>query len=293
MDNRINCNSCGKTFEFDYRKYRGSNCIYCQSNDTEFVTRLPLIYHPRQFVQWPMEFKKQRYKEILEHLKNGYKHSCATVDERNGVCICKERDFQKEIVDYFLDLYEPFFLKLPFGLKTTKEKERYPLGQAIAVMEERPLWSPSEAITWYRRGNGDLPSQENTSFRHTGTKQKNNLMIDSWKGTNGMSKETHRIRNLDRLRGAIDIDIFNIAIELKIFRNQGSVRDLLAECMRDKIVADEFVIGVLIGFPIKEEIESDSNLDESERSRLSRVIQENLDYHEFMFNQVNVPLLLI
>lgn len=293
MDNRVKCNSCGKIYEFDYRKKHTGNCIYCHSGDTEFVTKFPLIYHPRQFVQWPLEFKKQRYTEILGYLKNEYRHSCAMTEE-SGECVCREKDFQKELIDHFIDFYEPLFIDLPFGLKTNRENERLPLGQAIAVMEERPLWSPGEAITWYRHSD-IVPHQplENRSFKHSEIIRKGNIMTDLWKGTDGSVEERHRIRKIDRLRGRIDIDIFNIAIELKVFTNQSSVRDLLAECMRDKIVADEFVIGVLIGFPTIEELDLYKEVGDSERGRLTRIIQENLQYHQFMFEEVNIPLVLL
>ncbi len=293
MDNRVKCNSCGKIYEFDYRKKHTGNCIYCHSGDTEFVTKLPLIYHPRQFVQWPLEFKKQRYTEILGYLKNEYRHRCAMTEE-SGECVCREKDFQKELIDHFIDFYEPLFIDLPFGLKTIRENERLPLGQAIAVMEERPLWSPGEAITWYRHLDENHPHHsEDTFFKHTGASRKGNIMTDLWKGDKGSYRENHRIRKVDRLRGRIDIDIFNVAIELKVFRNQLSVRDLLAECMRDKIVADDFVIGVLIGFPTIEELEMYPDMEESERNRLNRIIQENLHYHQYLFEEVNIPLVLL
>ena len=153
MDNRIKCNSCRKIFEFDYRKRRSSTCKYCGSNDTEFITKMPLIYHPRQFVQWPLNFKKDRYQEILDYLKNVYRHNCKTRKEEGGSCSCKERDFQNEIIEYFLRFYDNLLNNLPLGLKATKKQERFPLGDALVIIEERPLWPPGEAITWYKHGN--------------------------------------------------------------------------------------------------------------------------------------------
>jgi hypothetical protein len=296
MDNRIKCNSCGKIYEFDYRKRQTGNCIYCGSTDTEFVTKLPLIYHPRQFVQWPLDFKKERYEEILDYLKNVYRHNCKTRDEESGSCSCKERDFQNEIVEYFLRFYDDLFDNLPFGLKTTKEKERYALGNALVIMEERPLWSPEEAISWYRsRDNSYPPVAEvvHMDQNFTGTKRRNNVVTHNFRDNSGRVSYTHRLRGLERIRGRIDIDIFNVAIELKIFKNQLSVRDLLAECLRDKIVADDFVIGVLFGFPTKEELNGEPTLSEKEREYLGRIIEENLRYHKYMFEQANIQLVTI
>ena len=294
MDNRIRCNSCGKIYEFDYRKRQTGTCIYCGSNDTEFITKLPLIYHPRQFVQWPLDFKKDRYEEILDYLKNVYRHNCKTRNEESGSCNCKERDFQNEIVEYFLKFYEPLFDNLPFGLKTTKEEERHPLKNALVIMEERPLWSPEEAITWYRiRDNTYEPMEEDLHKTFTETKQQKNIVTYIYKDDTGRISYTHRLRGLERVRGRIDVDIFNIAIELKIFKNQLSVRDLLAECLRDKIVADDFVIGVLFGFPTKEELDADQTLSEDERGYLNKIIEENLYYHKYMFEQANIRLVTI
>ena len=294
MDNRIRCNSCGKIYEFDYRKRQTGKCIYCGSNDTEFITKLPLIYHPRQFVQWPLDFKKDRYEEILDYLENVYRHNCKTRNEESVSCNCKERDFQNEIVEYFLKFYEPLFDNLPFGLKTTKEEERHPLRNALVIMEERPLWSPEEAITWYRtRDNTYEPMEEDLHKTFTETKQQKNIVTYIYKDDMGRMSYTHRLRGLERVRGRIDIDIFNIAIELKIFKNQLSVRDLLAECLRDKIVADDFVIGVLFGFPTKEELDADQTLSEDERGYLNKIIEENLYYHKYMFEQANIRLVTI
>ncbi len=300
MDNRIKCNSCGKIYEFDYRKRQTGTCIYCGSIDTEFITKLPLIYHPRQFVQWPLDFKIDRYQEILDYLKNVYRHNCKTRDEETGSCNCKERDFQNEIVEYFLRFYDDLFDNLPFGLKTTKEEERLPLGNALVIMEERPLWSP-EAISWYRRRDSSYKSRENPytpvakdiSRIFTGTKRRNSIVTHTFQGNDGRESYTHRLRGIDRIRGRIDIDIFNIAIELKIFKNQLSIRDLLAECMRDKIVADDFVIGVLFGFPTKEELNAEPTLSESERNYLGKIIEENLYYLKYMFEQANIQLVTI
>ena len=294
MDNRIKCNSCGKIFEFDYRKRRSSTCKYCGSNDTEFITKMPLIYHPRQFVQWPLNFKKDRYQEILDYFKNVYQHNCKTRNEESGSCNCKERDFQNEIVEYFLRYYDNLFDNLPFGLKTTKEEERLPLGNALVIMEERPLWSPEEAIAWYRKGNNYFtPKDEDMHKIFIGTKSRDNVVTHTFKDNSGRESYTHRLRGLERIRGRIDIDIFNVAIELKVFKNQLSIRDLLAECLRDKIVADDFVIGVLFGFPTKEELDAEPTLSEREREYLGRIIEENLRFHQYMFEQANIQLVTI
>ena len=294
MDNRIKCNSCGEVFEFDYRKQRSSTCKYCGSHDTEFVTKSPLIYHPRQFVQWPLDFKKDRYEEILDYLKNVYRHHCKTMDEETNSCNCREHDFQNEIVEYFLRFYEPLFDNLPFGLKTTKEQERLPLGNALVIMEERPIWSPGEAITWYKTGNNLYrPPEEDINKTFTGTKQQKDIITYSYRDSKGNISYTHRVKGIDRIKGRIDIDIFNVAIELKIFKGQLSIRDLLAECLRDRIVADDFVIGVLIGFPTKEELDADPTLSEGEREYLDKIIEENLYYHKYMFEQASVQLVTI
>ena len=294
MDNRVKCNSCGKIFEFDYRKGQTGTCIYCGSIDTGFITKLPLIYHPRQFVQWPLNFKKDRYQETLDYLKNVYRHNCKTREEEGGLCNCKERDFQNEIIEYFLRFYDNLFDNLPFGLKTTKEEERLPLGNALVIMEERPLWSPGEAITWYRKGNNSItPTEEDTHKIFIGTKRRNNVVTHTFKEKDGRESYTHRLRGLERIRGRIDIDIFNVAIELKVFKNQLSIRDLLAECLRDKIVADDFVIGVLFGFPTKEELDAEPTLSERERDYLGRIIEENLRFHKYMFEQANIQLVTI
>ena len=294
MDNRIKCNSCGEVFEFDYRKHPSSTCKYCGSYDTEFVTKSPLIYHPRQFVQWPLDFKKDRYEEILDYLKNVYRHHCKTMDEETNSCNCREHDFQNEIVEYFLRFYEPLFDNLPFGLKTTKEQERLPLGNALVIMEERPIWSPGEAITWYKTGNNLYrPPEEDINKTFTGTKQQKDIITYSYRDSKGNISYTHRVKGIDRIKGRIDIDIFNVAIELKIFKGQLSIRDLLAECLRDRIVADDFVIGVLIGFPTKEELDADPTLSEGEREYLDKIIEENLYYHKYMFEQASVQLVTI
>ena len=309
MDNRIRCNSCGKIYEFDYRKRQTGTCIYCGSNDTEFITKLPLIYHPRQFVQWPLDFKRDRYEEILDYLKNVYRHNCKTRNEESGSCNCKEHDFQNEIVEYFLKFYEPLFDNLPLGLKTTKEEERHPLKNALVIMEERPLWSPEDAITWYRiRDNTYEPTEEdldNTFIEarkqnnivsyntFIETRQQKNIVTSIFKDSMGRISYRHRLRGLERVRGRIDIDIFNIAIELKVFKNQLSVRDLLAECLRDKIVADDFVIGILFGFPTKEELDAEPTLSEKEKEYLGRVIEGNLFFHKYMFEQANIQLVTI
>ena len=294
MGNRIKCNSCGKIFKFDYRKRRSSTCIYCGSNDTEFKTKLPLIYHPRQFVQWPLDFKKDRYEEILDYLKIVYRHNCKSRNEGAGSCNCKELDFQNEIVEYFLGFYEPLFDNLPFGLKTTKEEERRPLRNALVIMKERPLWSPGEAIMWYRTGNNLHGHPEDDMHKiFTGTKQQKDVITYTYRDSKGKISCTHRLRRIDRIRGRIDIDIFNIAIELKIFKSQLSIRDLLAECLRDKMVADDFVIGVLIGFPTEEELDIDPTLSENEREYLGKIIKENLYYHKYMFEQAKVQLITV
>ena len=286
--------NCGKIFEFDYRKGQTGTCIYCGSIDTEFITKLPLIYHPRQFVQWPLNFKKDRYQETLDYLKNVYRHNCKTREEEGGLCNCKERDFQNEIIEYFLRFYDNLFDNLPFGLKTTKEEERLPLGNALVIMEERPLWSPGEAITWYKHGsNLYRHPEEDMHIAFTGTKRQKDIFTHSYRNSQGKTSYTHRLRGIDRIRGRIDTDIFNVAIELKVFKNQLSIRDLLAECLRDKIVADDFVIGVLFGFPTKEELDAEPTLSEKEREYLGRIIEENLRFHQYMFEQANIQLVTI
>ena len=78
-----------------------------------------------------------------------------------------------------------------------------------------------------------------------------------------------------------------------VLKNQLSIRDLLAECLRDKIVADDFVIGVLFGFPTKEELNGEPTMSEKEREYLGRIIEENLRYHKYMFEQANIQLVTI
>jgi hypothetical protein len=162
-------------------------------------------------------------------------------------------------------------------------------------MEERPLWSP-EAISWYRSRDNSYPPVAADMHMHkvfTGTKQQKDVITYTYRDSKGKISYTHRLRGIDRIRGRIDIDIFNIAIELKIFKSQLSIRDLLAECLRDRIVADDFVIGVLIGFPTKEELDMDPTMSENEREYLGRIIKENLYYHKYMFEQAKIQLVTV
>ena len=121
---------------------------------------------------------------------------------------------------------------LPLGLKATKKQERFPLGDALVIIEERPLWPPGEAITWYKHGNNLYGHpEEDMHIVFTGTKRQKDAITYRYRDSKGKISYKHRLRGIDRIRGRIDIDIFNVAIELKVFKNQVSIRDLLAECL--------------------------------------------------------------
>lgn len=227
MEYNFKCNQCGEIYRVkEYHRKLRNGCLKCGKTDIVIQTSKPLIYHPRLYIDWDDEFKAERYSEIIDYLKHQYVHHCKfDIDSGITECHCKEKDFQNEIVEYMINRYESFLKELPEKPKqdnrfSKRRKEGESQEESRVVIRERALWSPKEAVKWYTR---------------IGTK--------NWEPG---EMEASRYRMIQR----IDVDVFNIAIELKVGGNPTyGFRDLLAECLRNRMIAGKYVIGVYLKYP--------------------------------------------
>lgn len=223
MEYRFVCDRCGKKYSVaEYHWDMRNGCPKCGDIDVRIDTDKPLIYHPRMYIDWGDDFKKRRFREISKYLNTEYVHRCKVDKDLNETeCQCKEKDFQAEIVSYLVRRYGKFWKKIPGRInQITPSPEGQSQELSRFIIKERVLWSPQEAIKWYTR-----------------------IGTNNWK-PGEMEESKHRMRQI------IDLDAFNIAIEIKSGGNPtDQFRDLLAECIRDRMVAGPFVIGLYLRYP--------------------------------------------